>query len=62
MVSKDEFKNRKMTFNSENNTELNQELKGINFKNQFNHRGMIRKPKEEGKKEVIYIKLVQNYF
>ena len=36
MVNKDEFKNRKMTYISDNNKELNHELKAINFKNQFN--------------------------
>jgi hypothetical protein len=33
-------------------TDKNQTLKGLIFKNQFNHRGMIRKPKQEGHPEV----------
>ncbi len=37
-----------------NNLEKSETLKAINFKNQFNHRKMIRKPKTEGKPEVIY--------
>jgi hypothetical protein len=34
--------------------EKSKTLDSLIFKNQFNHRGMIRKPKLEGKPEVVF--------
>ncbi len=56
LVTKEDFKNKKISESmSSIETEKNQTLKGLIYKNQFNHRGMIRKPKIEGRPEVIYI-------
>jgi hypothetical protein len=47
---------------TQNEAEKNQTLNSLILKNQFNHRGMIRKPKTEGKTIVLSIKLVSKCF
>jgi hypothetical protein len=48
LVNKEDFKNKKVSESmSKIEADKNQTLKGLILKNQFNHRGMIRKPKRD---------------
>ena len=58
IVSKDKFKDMKLSQSMPKvEADKSQTLNSLIFKNQFNHRGMIRKPKTEGRPEVEFINI-----